>query len=77
MSIIVNECITFIDLYQFCNSSLDTLVLNLEDDDFKHFTSEFDIDKLGILKRKDAYPYEWVDSYGKVKRLIFTFLIFT
>ena len=27
--------------------------------------SEFSIDKLEILKRKDAYPYEWVDSYEK------------
>ena len=27
--------------------------------------SEFGIDKLEILKRKDAYPYEWVDSYEK------------
>ena len=30
-------------------------------------TSEFGIDKLKILKRKDAYPYEWVDSYKKLK----------
>ena len=27
--------------------------------------SEFPSDKLEILKRKDAYPYEWVDSYEK------------
>ena len=33
----------------------------------KHLTSEFGIDKLEILKRKDAYPYEWVDSYEKFK----------
>ena len=25
--------------------------------------SEFSPDKLEILKRKDAYPFEWVDSY--------------
>ena len=68
MSIIVNRYITFIDSLQFYNSSLDTLASNLEDNDFKLLTSEFDIEKLGILKRKDAYPYEWVDSYGKVKR---------
>ena len=67
MSIIVNGCITFIDSYQFYNSSLDTLASNLEDNDFKHLTSEFGIDKLEILKRKDAYPYEWVDSYEKIK----------
>ena len=27
--------------------------------------SEFPPNKLEILKRKDAYPYEWVDSYEK------------
>ena len=29
--------------------------------------SEFGVDKLEILKRKDAYPYEWVDSFEKFK----------
>ena len=67
MSIIVNRHITFTDSYQFYNSSLDTLASNLEDNDFKHVTSEFGIDKLEILKRKDAYPYEWADSYEKSK----------
>ena len=69
MSIIVNRNFTFIDSLQFYNGSLDTLTSNLEDNDFKHLTSEFGIDKLEILKRKDAYPYEWVDSYEKFKHL--------
>ena len=67
MSIIANWCITFIDSYLFYNSSLDTLASNLEDNDFKHLTSEFGIDKLEIIKRKDVYPYELVDSYEKFK----------
>ena len=67
MSIIVNRHITFIDSLQFYNSSLDTLASNLEDNDFKYLVSEFGIDKLEILKRKDSYPYEWVDSYEKFK----------
>ena len=50
MSIIVNRHITFIDSLQFYNRSLDTLALNNED--FKHLTSEFGIDKLRILKKK-------------------------
>ena len=65
MSIIVNRHITFIDSLQFYNGSLDTLASNLNNEDFKHLTSEFGIDKLEILKRKDAYPYGWVDSYEK------------
>ena len=55
LSIIVNRHITFIDFLQFYNNSLDTLASNLEDEDFKHLTLEFGIDKLEILKRKDAY----------------------
>ena len=58
MNIIVNRHITFIDSLQFYNSSLDTLASNLNDEDFKYLVSEFGIDKLEILKRKDAYPYE-------------------
>ena len=67
MSIIVNRHITFIESLQFYNSSLDTLASNLNNEYFKHLTSEFGIDKLEILKRKDAYPYEWVASYEKFK----------
>ena len=62
MSIIVNRNIAFIDSLQFYKGSLDTLVSNLNNKDFKHLTSEFGIDQLEILKRKDAYPYEWVNS---------------
>ena len=58
MSITVNRHITFIDSLQFYNSSLDTLASNLKDEDFKHLTSEFGIDKLEVLKREDAYPYQ-------------------
>ena len=67
MSIIANRHINFIDSPQFCNSLLDTFASNLNDEDFKYLVSEFGIDKLEILKRKDAYPYEWVDSYEKFK----------
>ena len=67
MSIIVNRYITFIDSLQFYNGSLDTLASNLNNEDFKHLTSEFGTDKLEILKRKDKYQYEWVDLYGKFK----------
>ena len=58
MSIIVNRNINFIDSLQFYNASLDTLASNLKDEDFKNLISEFGIDKLEILKRKHAYPYE-------------------
>ena len=65
MSIIVNKNITFIDSLQFIKASHDSLASNLEDNDFKYLMSEFPSDKLERLKRKDAYPYEWVDLYEK------------
>ena len=63
MSIIVNRHVTFIESLQFYNTSLDILASNLNNEDFKYLVSEFGINKLKILRRKDAYPYEWVDSY--------------
>ena len=63
MSIIVNRNIIFLDSLKVWEASLDSLAGNLEDKDFKHLLSECPIDILEILKRKDSYPYEWVDSY--------------
>ena len=65
MSIIVNNSIVFLDSLQFCKASLDSLAGNLEDNHFKHLLSEFPKDKLELLRKKDAYPYEWVDFHRK------------
>ena len=67
MSIIINRSIIFLDSLQFYKGSLDTLAGNLQDSDFKHLLSEFPEDKLDLLRKKDAYPYEWVDYYEKFK----------
>ena len=48
MSIIINKNITFIDSMQFLNSSLDTLVKNLENGDFKHLTYKFSREHLDL-----------------------------
>ena len=66
MSIIVNKNITFIDSNEFYKGALDTLASNVEDNNFKYLLSEFPLDKLEILKRKDAYLYQGVDSDEKV-----------
>ena len=67
MSIVVNRNIALIDSNEFYKDSLDTIASSLEDNDFKHLMTEFPANKLEILKRKDAYPYEWEDSYEKFK----------
>ena len=65
MSIIVNNRIVFSDFLQFLKASSDTLAGNLQDSDFNRSLSEFPEGKLKLLRKKDSYPYEWVDSYRK------------
>ena len=55
----------FIDSMQFMNSSLDKLVKNLSDEDFKCLVEEFGSEKLELLKQKDAYPYEYMNSFER------------
>ena len=50
---------------QFTNSSLDILVKNLSDEDFKHLVEEFGSKNLELLKQKDAYPYEYMSSFER------------
>ena len=47
------------------NSSLDKLIKNLPDEDFKYLVEEFSIEHLELLKQKDAYPYEYMNSFEK------------
>ena len=57
--------LVFIDSMQFMNSSLDKLVKNLSDEDFKYLVEEFGSKNLELLKQKGAYPYEYMDSFKR------------
>ena len=48
--------LVFIDSMQFINSSLDKVVKNLSDEDFKYLVKEFGSKNLRLLKQKGAYP---------------------
>ena len=48
--------------------SLDKLVKNLTDEDFKYLVEEFGSENLGLLKQKGAYPYEYVNSFERLKK---------
>ena len=61
----INKNLAFIDSTQFMNSSLDSLVKNLRDDDFKYFSEEFSSKFLELVKEKGVYPYEYMDSFKK------------
>ena len=47
------------------NSSLDKLVKNLPDEDFKYLEKEFGPDNLEILKQKGVYPDEYMNSFKR------------
>ena len=62
----INKNLAFIDSIQFMNSSLEKLAKCLADNDFKNLTQELGSNKLELLKRKDVYPYEYMDSFERL-----------
>ena len=65
MAFMINKNLVFIDSMQFVNSSPEKLVRNLADDDFKYLTHEIGSKNLELLKKNDAYPYEYMDSFKR------------
>ena len=63
MTFKINRNLVFIDSMQFMNSSLDSLVKNLSDNDFKYLSEEFSGELLELVKEKGVYPYEYMDSF--------------
>ena len=47
------------------NCSLDILVNNLADNDFKYLPEEFSGEFLGLVKQKGVYPYDYMNSFKK------------
>ena len=47
------------------NFSLDKLVKNLLDEDFKHLVEEFGSKNLELLKQKGVYPYGYMNSFER------------
>ena len=48
------------------NSSLNTLVKNLSDNDFNYLLEEFSGHLLELVKQKGVYPFEHMDSLKKI-----------
>ena len=67
MTFFLNKNLVFIDSMQFMNSSLDKLLKNLSDNDFRYLIEEFGSEHLELLKQKGAYPYEYMDSFERFK----------
>ena len=65
MAFTINTNLVFIDSMQFMNSSLDSLVKNLSDNDLKYLSEEFSGDLLKLVKEKGVYPFEYMNSFKK------------
>ena len=54
MAFTINTNLVFTDSMQFMNSSLDSLVTNLMDEDFKYFSEEFSSELLKLVKKRSV-----------------------
>ena len=68
MAFTVNKNLVFIDNMQFVNSSLDKLVKNLNDKDFKYLSEEFSDENLKLVKEKGVYPYEYMNGFKRFSK---------
>ena len=65
MAFFLKKNLMFIDSMHFMNFSLDKLVKNLSDKDFKYLVEELGSQNLELLKQKGDYPYEYMNSFEK------------
>ena len=57
----------FVDSIQILNNSLDNLVKNLVKNDFYHLSQEFNSSVLNLLEKKGFFPYDYWDSFKKLR----------
>ena len=62
-----NFKIVFKDSMKFMASSVEALVNNLSEDDFKNLEKYFTPEEIKLLKQKGFYPYEYMDDIKKLK----------
>ena len=65
MAFMINSNLFFIDSMQFMKSSLDLLVKNLMSEDFKYLSKEYSGKLLELVKEKEVYPYEYMNSFKR------------
>ena len=58
MSFTINNKLSFMESFQLLSSALDSLVNNLNRDDFKCLSQEIENNVLDLVKHKGFYPYE-------------------
>ena len=63
MAFTINKNLVFIDSMQFMNSSLDALIKNLSDNDFKFLLQKFSGEQLKLVNLKGMYSCEYMDCF--------------
>ena len=63
MSLLWERHLIFINKMQVTISSLDILVKNLSENDFKFLSPKFFGEKLELVKRKSFYAYKYIESF--------------
>ena len=63
LSFSINNQLGFNDRFQFLSSSLDRLVKNLGEDDFKYLSQEFDNNISDVVKQNGFTPYEHMRDF--------------
>ena len=74
MSFSLNNLV-FIDSMLFMNSSLDKLVKNLSDSNFKCLSEIFSGEELELVQKQEIYPYEYTSSFKNLKKANWLILI--
>ena len=70
MAFFLDKNFVFIDSMQFMNPSLNKLVKNLVDEDFKYLVKEFGSENLEMLNQKGAYPDEYTNNFKRFNKEI-------
>ena len=65
MAFMPGKHLVFLDSFQFMASSLERLAANLPTNAFKYTSQVFQDEKLGLMKQKGVYPYDYMDSFQK------------
>ena len=66
--LIIKELSKFFLSMFFLNSSLDKLDNNLNE--FKYLNKVFKGNKFDLVKKKGIYPYEYMENFEKLKKII-------
>ena len=67
ISFTINNKLSFNGSFRFLSFLFNSLVRNLNKDDFKYLSQEFDNNVLDLVKQRGFYPYEYIINFEKFK----------